>query len=236
MKLVNALLMIAVVSVCTIIQGARAEVWSATNIRGASPAMSADGRVFVAAGPSTLVSYDYGATWRTNNFQGTVAAISANGSNIIVIGNSPAAIYSSSDAGATWASSPSPADFSPRHIACSSDGIRAGVVLYGSDPIFISTNGAVSWSTNNDAPITFWTGIASSAEGSRLVACSQNQGLWLSTNYGLNWSSILASNNLTGVACSADGKTLVASSGMDVVYVSRDFGATWSWQNVSTNG
>jgi hypothetical protein len=198
--------------------------------------MSANGQVQIVTDTATLVSCDYGTTWRSNNFAGKAVAVSANGSNIIVAGTIPVQMWISSDAGTNWTPYPAPSTINARQIACSSDAIRVGMVLFASNPIFISTNGGVAWSTNNDAPVTSWTGIASSADGHRLVASSQNMGLWLSTNYGLNWSSILSSNDLAGVACSADGKTVVVASGSDVVYVSRDLDSSWSWQHVSTFG
>jgi hypothetical protein len=219
-----------------VIPSARPEVWITNTISAVSTAMSADGRVLVTTDTSTLVSCDYGATWHSNNFAGKAAAISANGSNIIVASTVPAQILISADSGANWTPYPAPSTVSARQIASSSDAIQAGMVLFASNPIFMSTNGGMAWSTNNDAPVASWSGIASSADGHRLFASSQNIGLWLSTNSGLNWSSVLVSNNLAGVACSADGKTVVVASGSDVVYVSTDFGGAWSWQHVSTFG
>lgn len=218
------------------IQSARGEVWTTNTFSTASAAMSANGQVQIAGDGATWVSHDYGATWYSNNFVGKAVALSADGSKIIVAGGVPDQIRVSKDAGTNWTSSLAPSTSTPRQIACSSDALRAGMVFYGSYPIFVSTNGGLLWTTNNDAPTTFWLSISSSADGQRLLACSQSMGLWLSTNYGVNWSSILTSNNLAGVSCSADGKRVVVASQTDVVYLSGDFGATWTWQHVSTFG
>jgi len=215
---------------------APAEVWSSNAVSAVSSAISADGRVLVATDTSTFVSCDYGVTWRSNNFSGRAAAVSANGSNIIIAGTVPAQIMVSTDSGTNWTSYAAPSTTSARQIACSSDATRVAMVLFASYPIFISANGGLTWSTNNDAPVTSWMSIASSTDGQRLLASSASMGLWLSTNFGVSWSSILASNNLVGVACSTDAKTVVVASGTDVVYVSSDFGATWSWQHVSNFG
>lgn len=218
------------------IYSASAEVWTSNNISAASSAISADGRVFVAADEGTFVSYDYGATWHSNNFFGAAVAVSANGSNIMVAGAVPNQTWISRDSGTNWTSFPAPNSATARQLACSSDAVRAAMVVFGSNSVFISTNGGIDWTTNNDAPVASWTGIACSADGHRLLASSLATGLWLSTNSGLNWSSVLGSNNLSGVACSADGKTVVVSATDDVVYVSRDAGGTWTWQHVTIHG
>jgi len=218
------------------VSAARAEVWTHTNSPSASyPAISADGRVFVVGGAATYVSYDYGVTWHSNDFHGSAVAISASGSNIIVGSSSPGAIHTSTDAGATWTTQSAPPTFGAfnnvRQIASSSDAKRLGLVLYGTCPIFISIDGGVTWSTNNDSPVSYWTGIASSANGHQLLATSPNAGIWISTNYGVNWFSALASNNVMAVASSADGSQLLGAA-FGKVYVSSDFGATWSSQDI----
>jgi photosystem II stability/assembly factor-like uncharacterized protein len=212
---------------------AHAEVWTHTNKPAAtSPAISADGSVFVVGGgTATYVSYDYGTTWRSNNFRGSAVSISANGTKIIV--GSPGAFYTSGDAGMTWTTQSNPPTFgpfnNPRQIAAAGDGNRLALVLYGTCPIFTSTDGGATWSTNNDAPLKYWTGIASSADGIRLAAGSAD-GVWISTNSGMNWFSTLTSNAMV-VASSADGKRLVAS-GNNEIFVSGDFGSTWSSQEI----
>jgi hypothetical protein len=215
---------------------AQAEVWTSTNHMQAQwPAISADGHVFVVAGTATHVSYDYGATWRSNNVRGSAVAISADGTNIIVGASSPGAISTSTNAGATWITQSNPPAFGAfnnvRQIAASGDARRLALLLYGTCPIFTSTDGGVNWSTNNDSPVGYWTGIASSADGRALAATGQSIGVWISTNYGVNWSSVLSSN-ATGIASSADGRRLLAA-GLNRVYLSSDFGATWSSQTVT---
>jgi len=217
-----------------VVSAARAEVWTHTNRPSASyPAISADGRVFVVGGPATYVSYDYGVTWHSNNFHGSAVAISATGSNIIVGGSSSGTIYTSTDGGATWMNQSAPtfgAFNNVRQIASSGDANRLGLILYGTCPIFTSVDGGVTWSTNNDSPVNYWSGIASSADGSRLVATSPNIGVWISTNYGVNWSSALASDSVMSVAGSADGRRLLGAA-FGKVYLSTDYGATWSSQD-----
>jgi hypothetical protein len=83
------------------------------------------------------------------------------------------------------------------------------------------------------APNQTWRSIASSADGTRLVAIGdQSNPVNISTNSGATWtpSSLTVAANFFAshsVASSADGKIL-AAIGNGAVYVSVDFGATWT--------
>ncbi len=156
-------------------------------------------------------------------------AISATGSNIVVLEGSPSSIHTSTNGGATWMTPSNPPTDSQLKITSSGDGKRLGVLGWNTR-IFTSADGAASWSTNNDAPVAVWTGITSSADGRRLAATGS--GVWISTNYGVNWSSVLAAAYPMSIACSADGKRLVAV-GNKQVFISPDFGATWTTNAVS---
>lgn len=83
-----------------------------------------------------------------------------------------------------------------------------------------------------------WDSIASSADGSKLVALSGN-GIFTSSNYGVTWVGP-AQNTLSiawqTVASSADGSKLVAAVAYGPIYTSTDSGATWTAQNVTNLG
>jgi hypothetical protein len=92
---------------------------------------------------------------------------------------------------------------------------------------------AQTW-TQTSAPVTNWTSIACSADGSKVVATAVggfpgNVGpIYLSTNSGVTWAQATAPiANWDSVASSADGTKLVAS-GYQSVYLSPDSGATWA--------
>jgi hypothetical protein len=94
------------------------------------------------------------------------------------------------------------------------------------------------WTVNNNAPATNWSGVASSADGAKLVASSGAQfspgRIYTSTDSGRHWSvtsnffGVVANDSWTCVASSADGATLAAGS-TDGQYlaVSSDSGAMW---------
>src|SRR5436190_795884 len=65
--------------------------------------------------------------------------------------------------------------------------------------------------TQTSAPITNWSGVASSADGSRLVAAVSGGRIYTSTDSGAGWTATGApSTNWSAVASSADGTKLVA--------------------------
>src|SRR5207244_541980 len=87
----------------------------------------------------------------------------------------------------------------------------------------------------NDSPAAFWQSVASSADGSKLVAAAYNGALWISTNAGVNW---MANSSNTGnqpwscVASSADGTKLVAGTNNGQL---PSHGQIWTWQPNKTN-
>ncbi len=123
---------------------------------------------------------------------------------------------------------------------------------YGAVPgyIYISTNSGSTWSSA--APSGTWVSVASSADGTRLVAASQPNAeyytpglIYFSTNSGLTWSSNSAVNtSWSSVASSADGTKFVAVDNTGLVLVSTNSGTMWAtnlapiaaWQPVAMSG
>ena len=103
-----------------------------------------------------------------------------------------------------------------------------------------------TWIQQTNAPINNWIGIASSADGTKVVAAAAEsvvnaqpvyQGIYASTNSGLSWSLTGAPiTNWTAVASSADGNKLVAAGGVFQIYISFDSGASWSTNTTTTPG
>lgn len=95
-------------------------------------------------------------------------------------------------------------------------------------PVSIS---AQTW-TQTSAPMTNWTSVASSADGSRLVATADGgfgaSPIYISTNSGATWEQTSAPvTNWSSVASSADG-TKLAAVGYSGVFTSADSGANWA--------
>jgi hypothetical protein len=102
--------------------------------------------------------------------------------------------------------------------------------------------------TPTTAPTNNWNSVASSADGTILVAAAgsvtqKNGSIYVSTNSGFAWmpSDAPTNNVWESVASSADGSKMVAASatafvitntGVGGVYTSTDFGMTWTSNNV----
>jgi photosystem II stability/assembly factor-like uncharacterized protein len=116
--------------------------------------------------------------------------------------------------------------------------LPTAAVLCGLLFVFNSAS-AQTW-TPTSAPITNWTSVASSADGTKLAATAglneggqQPQGgIYVSTNAGASWTQTSAPiTNWICIASSADGTKLVAGSGSiyfdGAIYISTDSGKTW---------
>ena len=85
---------------------------------------------------------------------------------------------------------------------------------------------AQTW-TQTSAPSNYWNSVASSADGSKLVAASDGA-IYTSTDSGAAWTATSAPiTNWISVASSADGVKLFAAVNGGGIYTSLDSGAAW---------
>ncbi len=109
--------------------------------------------------------------------------------------------------------------------------LAAATVLYGA---FITGNSvfAQTW-TQTSAPLDSWWAVASSADGSKLVAVTvpffaPTQGtIYLSTNSGISWVNSTLTKQWLSVASSADGIRLAVVPFNAVPFTSTNSGITW---------
>jgi hypothetical protein len=121
-------------------------------------------------------------------------------------------IWTSTNSGATWAYSSAPVtDW--YSIASSSNGMTLVAICGG---LYASTNSGVNWTPTSVSTIaTLGDGgpaVASSYDGTRLVAVTDGGGIYTSTNSGTTWMQQANQPNTEwrAVASSADGTKLVA--------------------------
>jgi hypothetical protein len=171
----------------------------------------------------------------------------------------------STNAGKTWAAASAPTN-NWVCVACSADGTRlvaAATMTLGPGPgsgyplspdgdglMYASTDSGATWAPAFALP-NLWTSVASSADGTHLVATAslnlppdeaaamRGDGLiYTSSDAGMSWTqSTTPSDDWVSVAASADGSHLVAASrtyslGTNLlggfIYRSANSGATWS--------
>ncbi|MGO9704396.1 MAG: WD40/YVTN/BNR-like repeat-containing protein [Limisphaerales bacterium] len=148
-----------------------------------SVASSADGTKLVAAGLEIYISTNSGSSWtQTNSLSGGISvASSANGTCLVAAAGQW--IFISTNSGMTWMQTSAP-ETNWNAVASSADGSRLVAVAGGSKnpeipvlngPIYTSTNSGMTW-VSNSVPVQYWTSVASSADGCKLVAV--NAGMW----------------------------------------------------------
>ena len=242
-----------------------AQTWTQTSAPSQNwqaVASSADGKNLIAGSGDWIyyISTNSGNTWTSNSepqkltyYYGswTSIASSADGDTLAAINYT--VLWTSTNSGLTWVSNNLPGAVFFSSLALSADGKKLVIVdgnpsTGGSHPgvIYISTNAGVTV-TPTTAPTNNWTSVASSADGTKLVAAavinSLSGGLiYASTNSGYSWmlTGAPTNNAWITVASSADGRKLVAASETafipnqiyGCIYTSTNSGTTWTSNNV----
>jgi hypothetical protein len=260
MKIIKSMLLAVAAwgGLFTVADPAFSQTWTPTSTPSeiwTSVASSADGSKLIAGSLGWIycISTNSGTTWITNtqpqkgSNNGSWSSIvsSADGTKYVgILGN---LIWVSTNSGTTWLSNNVPGVSFFGSVALSADGNKLVAVVgdYSSaGPIYISTNSGVTL-TQTTAPTNNWMSVASSADGTKLVAAAMNSEggfIYASTDSGLTWALTGAptNNNWVTVASSADGSKLVAASWYafvsnhiyGCVYTSTNFGMTWTSNNV----
>ena len=191
----------------------------------------------------TVVNLAFAQTWTPTggSAQGqdrrwTSVASSADGIKLVAgqgtcyFCNYPLPIYTSADSGMTWTRTSAPSNYWSS-VASSADGtklvavveqffdINAGRQIGGS--IYTSLDSGVTW-TQTSAPAQQWASVASSADGTKLVAVASDDGsvfggsIYSSPDSGATWTQTSAPNEYwAAVASSADGSKVVAVASLD---------------------
>jgi hypothetical protein len=94
-------------------------------------------------------------------------------------------------------------------------------------------NAYANWTAREN--VRSWRSVASSADGSKLVAVVRNGQIYTSTDAGATWTARDISRVWVAVASSADGSKLVAVTQNDQIYTSTDAGVTWAVRASSRN-
>ena len=95
------------------------------------------------------------------------------------------------------------------------------------------------WIKNAAAPSLSWTAIASSADGSRLVAVSDNGVIYTSDDYGVSWGNQSPTTFPSGnyfVTSSSDGSHLAIAVPGQGIWTSVNYGVNWIQPDLNLNG
>ncbi|MEN9574272.1 MAG: Hemolysin, plasmid [Verrucomicrobiota bacterium] len=177
-------------------------------------ASSADGSQLVASGYFVAVyrSTDYGVTWNSVRSAAQYGPItsSSDGTKLAIVNMGGGPVYTSSDSGATWtAGSGTGGNLYP--MAGSADGTKLVTAAAQNGTIYTSVNSGTNWTSRES--IRTWNALASSADGTKLVAAVQNGLIYTSSDSGVTWTarSAAGSRNWNAVVISADGSKILAA-------------------------
>ena len=104
-----------------------------------------------------------------------------------------------------------------------------GVPVEAGDYVSMFPDSRMVWTAHESN--RFWRTVASSADGTRLVAIDQSgQGglIYMSSDSGATWTARDSARFWNGVAISADGSKLIAAEFAGRLYTSIDSGVTWT--------
>jgi hypothetical protein len=160
-------------------------------------------------------------------------ASSADGNKLAALVQGGEAVYTSTNAGATWTlSSLANGGTQGDSIACSADG--SILFVSGNTQVFRSTNSGATWNPGA-SPSENWTAVACSTDGTQVAGTSairrgSTAGIFTSSDEGATWTfSTAPSETWLAIASSADGGKLVGvDASADAIYTSTDAGNTWS--------
>eukprot|EP01040_Poterioochromonas_malhamensis_P015014 gene15014-16723_t len=142
-------------------------------------------------------------------------------------------IYTSKDYGKSWESTSAPKN---EWNGVTSDTTGQYLAAAASDGIYTSTNYGQTWIYQPGAPnnyqgqSNYWPYIAADSTGRYLAASSSYSKavIYLSSNYGVNWTLSSAPIRSWSSLCSdSTGQYLVAGVYKGYIYASSDYGATW---------
>ena len=134
---------------------------------------------------------------------------------------------------------------STTNVNCSLNGADIVRPSFGPNTLYIKTTDASStiniasttftylgsWSTSANAGVRAWSSIASSADGMKLVAGTDDGNIFRSTDGGVTWptSTYFVNTSWNLLSSSADGKKILAhDSRSGDLWLSTDSGASWT--------
>lgn len=192
--------------------------------------MTTNGGATWAAMPSTGVTY---------TDSGSIAIyLSADGTSIQLYNTYGNTEYTTANQGTSWTSQ---AIRTSLYIGTCHGGASADLTTVvscdGYSNIELSTDSGKTWNVALLQGGSYWGGMATSSDGSKMLLTDTSGNVYVSSNAGKTWQYALivsalnssSSGSLTGAAMSSDGTHMVvAGSSSDYLYFSNDGGATWT--------
>ncbi len=114
--------------------------------------------------------------------------------------------------------------------------INTAAAAAGLPPNGVETPGAVFVAHETNVSRVY-SAVASSADGRTLVAAAATNGaLYVSQDYGTNWTVRDTNRSWAELVCSADGSVMAATVFNGAIYLSSNYGSNWAATASGTNG
>lgn len=174
------------------------------------------------------VSADFGETWsKTGPSSGYWVSVGSDASGLkLAAAQQDGYIYTSPNGGVSWIQRATVQSWICISSDASGSHLFAGVA-YGYS--FVSSDGGAHWNELSSGPYSA-NAIAASSSGQYVVASDSSPlggYLYLSNNYGLNWTYWDYNSIWAGVASDATGNYLIAVSNEGQVFVNENRTAEW---------
>lgn len=187
-----------------------------------SVCISLDGSILIATSSvRSVISKDFGNSWNILNIissNNNSPFISCDNKEIIV--SNLEGVNISKDFGLTWEN----ISENFNYFASSSNTQYISLFKQGEESKIHYLNGTIN---ESDSPVKIWNSLSVSSTGQYQTAISNDNLIWISSNYGVNWkaSDSTINETINNVSMSGSGKFQLISG--PSVFVSSDFGRTW---------
>jgi hypothetical protein len=116
-------------------------------------------------------------------------------------------------------------------LAVSADG---SIIYVGSSQIRFSQDGGQTWSNRSGAIDKINSPVmATSSDGSFVVAVVNQERTWISNNYGVTWTAALPTGQWQRLAMSSTGQFIAVTNTGGFLYVSQNYGASFTRTSVA---
>lgn len=113
-------------------------------------------------------------------------------------------------------------------VRVSGTGTGGWVVTADTNQVIAGATGPAGFVWTPHENNRYWSSVASSANGTKLVALAYTGQIYTSTDSGTSWTPRASNRNWQCVTSSADGTKLAAVVVHDAIYTSTDSGVTWT--------
>jgi photosystem II stability/assembly factor-like uncharacterized protein len=201
-------------------------VWNQISINRSWKAtfVESSGQQMIALSTIPYYSNDYGLTWVNVSSPKALSTIDVSSDGkFVTLSSTGDSTYRSSDGGNTFSRVGSWGHY--YHVALSDSGqYQLMAINYGSK-LRISSDFGQTWSETGSA--LDWNRVAINGNGSVQVASSSSS-IYISTNYGVNWSASNLSGSFHGIAITSEGPIIYVVSDNGPLYRSTNLGLNWS--------